>query len=207
MVSKWSIWRHFGEAEKQVYFAKQDICCRLSQVADENSRKLMFRPSMKMMPRVLGGYDSCLDDYAKIYYNRADVQKALHVSDGQHLKSWSICNNTIFEKWIYSSPSVLPIYKKLMAAGLRIWVYSGDTDGRVPVLSTRYIIGALGLPITNSWRPWYHQKEVSGWLQEYKGLTYATFRGAGHAVPIFKPQESLAFFASFLAGVSPPLEQ
>ncbi|KAL5710242.1 Serine carboxypeptidase-like 31 [Ranunculus cassubicifolius] len=76
-----------------------------------------------MMPRVLGGYDSCLDDYAKIYYNRADVQKALHVSDGQHLKSWSICNNTIFEKWIYSSPSVLPIYKKLMAAGLRIWVY------------------------------------------------------------------------------------
>lgn len=37
---------------------------------------------------------------------------------------------------------------------------SGDTDGRVPVLSTRYSISALGLPITKAWTPWYHQKQV-----------------------------------------------
>lgn len=44
------------------------------------------------MPRILGGYDPCLDDYAKSYYNRDDVQKALHVStDSHHLKNWSIC--------------------------------------------------------------------------------------------------------------------
>lgn len=97
----------------------------------------------------------------------------------------------IFDKWSDSKPSVLPIYKKLITTGLRIWVYrykfpsyrilfyrdcddkifinlmvflcgwlSGDTDGRVPVLSTRYSLSALGLPITKAWRPWYHQKEV-----------------------------------------------
>ena len=43
------------------------------------------------MPRILGGYDPCLDNYAKNFYNRPDVQKALHVSDGFHLKNWSIC--------------------------------------------------------------------------------------------------------------------
>ena len=49
---------------------------------------------------------------------------------------------------------------------------------------------------------WY-LVQVSGWFQEYKGLTFATFRGAGHAVPTFKPSESLAFFSAFLLGEPP----
>lgn len=43
------------------------------------------------MPRIMGGYDPCLDNYAKAFYNRLDVQKALHVSDGHLLRNWSIC--------------------------------------------------------------------------------------------------------------------
>ncbi|XP_048592164.1 serine carboxypeptidase-like 32 [Brassica napus] len=159
----------------------------------------------KMMPRMMGGYDPCLDDYTKVFYNRADVQKALHASDGIHLKNWSICNDDIFDNWTDSKPSVLPIYKKLIAGGFRIWVYSGDTDGRVPVLGTRYCINKLALPIKTSWTPWYHEKQVSGWLQEYEGLTFGTFKGAGHDVPSFKPSESLAFFSAFLKGVLPAL--
>ncbi|KAL5986961.1 hypothetical protein ACLOJK_015296 [Asimina triloba] len=49
------------------------------------------KPFSNMMPRIMGGYDPCLDNYAKVYYNRAEVQMALHVSDGYHLKNWSIC--------------------------------------------------------------------------------------------------------------------
>lgn len=40
-----------------------------------------------------------------------------------------------------------------------VWL-SGDTDGRVPVLSTRYSLSSLGLPIKRAWRPWYHNKQV-----------------------------------------------
>lgn len=43
------------------------------------------------MPRIMSGYDPCLDDYARAFYNRPDVQKALHVSDGVRLRNWSIC--------------------------------------------------------------------------------------------------------------------
>lgn len=120
------------------------------------------------MPRILGGYDPCLDNYTSYYYNRADVQKALHVSDGHRLRNWKICkyynlmctmvslcsllcciviacgfhhlplnerqmqmilydpcccSMTIFDGWSDSKESILPIYKKLIAAGLRIWVY------------------------------------------------------------------------------------
>lgn len=46
--------------------------------------------------------------------------------------------------------------------------------------------------------------KVGGWFQEYAGLTFATVRGAGHAVPIFKPSDSLALFTSFLLGETLP---
>ncbi|KAJ6377120.1 hypothetical protein OIU76_026149 [Salix suchowensis] len=146
--------------EIDIYSLYTSVCIGDSASSDDKFTQIMFRRSSKMMPRIMGGYDPCLDEYAKAFYNRPDVQQALHVSDGQHLKNWSICNTKIFVEWLESKPSVLPIYKKLIAAGLRIWVYSGDTDGRVPVLSTRYSLSSLGLPITKTWRPWYHQKEV-----------------------------------------------
>ncbi|CAL5344927.1 unnamed protein product [Camellia sinensis] len=226
--------------EIDIYSLYTSVCIGNSTSSggsERTSLQVMFRSTSKMMPRIMGGYDPCLDEYATTYYNRPDVQKALHVSNGDHLKNWSICK--------HSKESVLPIYKKLIAAGLRIWEgvigscwwrevmdeggcrrwwqkvvvdgrrwwqkvvvhLCGDTDGRVPVLSTRYSLSSLGLPITRAWRPWYHKKQVGGWLQEYEGLTFATFRGAGHAVPIFKPSESLAFFSSFLRGESPPFKR
>ncbi|CAN8311970.1 unnamed protein product [Cochlearia groenlandica] len=202
-----------AEVQKQydeidIYSLYTSVCIGDSARAsyfDSTLYKTNSHISSKRVPaRRLGGYDPCLDDYARIFYNRADVQKALHASDGVNLKNWSICNMEIFHNWTYLKPSVLPIYEKLIAGGLRIWVYSGDTDGRVPVLATRYSLSALDLPIKTAWRPWYHEKQVSGWVQEYEGLTFATFRGAGHAVPCFKPSSSLAFFSAFLTGVPPP---
>ncbi|CAJ2678472.1 unnamed protein product [Trifolium pratense] len=194
--------------EIDIYSLYTSVCfastARSNGQTMQTSTKRSSKSSSKMMPRMMGGYDPCLDDYAKAFYNRPDVQKALHASDGHNLKNWSICNNKIFNDWADSKPSVIPIYKKLISAGLRIWVYSGDTDGRVPVLSTRYSLSTLALPVTKPWRPWYHENEVSGWYEEYQGLTFATFRGAGHAVPCFKPSNSLAFFTSFLHGESPP---
>ncbi|KAF3451529.1 hypothetical protein FNV43_RR07624 [Rhamnella rubrinervis] len=192
--------------EIDIYSLYTSVCLGDSASSPNDLLQAMMKRSTSttMMPRIMGGYDPCLDGYAKAFYNRKDVQKALHVSNGLELKNWSICNYTMFEKWSYTKSSVLPIYKKLIAGGLRIWVYSGDTDGRVPVLSTRYSLNSLGLKITKPWRPWYHQKQVSGWVQEYEGLTFATFRGAGHAVPCFKPDNTLAFFAAFLQGVPPP---
>ncbi|KAK6917496.1 Peptidase S10, serine carboxypeptidase [Dillenia turbinata] len=199
------ILRQYSEID--IYSLYTSVCTDTSDDSDDKSTLVAFRHNSKMMPRIMGGYDPCLDEYTKKFYNRPDVQKALHVSDGQDIKNWTICNLHIFRGWTDSKASVLPIYKKLIAAGLRIWVYSGDTDGRVPVLSTRYSLNSLGLTITRAWRPWYHQKQVGGWFQEYEGLTFATFRGAGHAVPVFKPSESLVFFSSFLRGESPPFSK
>lgn len=39
--------------------------------------------------------------------------------------------------------------------------YSGDADGRVPVIGTRYCIEALGLPLKIPWTSWFHKHQVS----------------------------------------------
>ncbi|KAL6562149.1 Serine carboxypeptidase-like 31 [Orobanche gracilis] len=185
------VYRQYNEID--VYSLYTPTCIRSS---DNKSSPITAPTSPGFM-----AYDPCLDDYVESYYNRLDVQKALHVSDGTTLRNWSICNSTLFDSWYDSKPSMIPIYQKLIDADLRI---CGDTDGRVPVLSTRYSLSLIKLPITTAWRPWYYKKQVAGWIEEYNGITFVTVKGAGHAVPTFKPEESLALFASFLAGKTLP---
>ncbi|KAG1362832.1 putative Peptidase S10 [Cocos nucifera] len=76
---------------------------------------------------------------------------------------------------------------------------TGDTDGRVPVTSTRYTLNKLGLKTVHEWSPWYHHKQVGGWTIIYEGLTFVTIRGAGHEVPTFAPGQALQLLAQFLA--------
>jgi len=42
--------------------------------------------------------------------------------------------------------------------------------------------------------------KVGGWTEVYEGVTFATVRGAGHEVPLFKPRAALQLFTSFLTG-------
>ncbi|GJN35698.1 hypothetical protein PR202_gb24498 [Eleusine coracana subsp. coracana] len=89
--------------------------------------------------------------------------------------------DTINFNWRDAPRSMLPIYKELISAGLRIWVFSGDTDQIIPLTATRYSINALGLPTTTNWYPWYDREQVGGWSQVYKGLTLMTAAAAsGH---------------------------
>lgn len=62
--------------------------------------------------------------------------------------------------WADAPSSILPILKKLVDGGLRIWVFSGDTDGRIPVTATRLTLTKLGLNIIQDWTPWYTNKQV-----------------------------------------------
>ncbi|XP_002448207.1 serine carboxypeptidase-like 35 [Sorghum bicolor] len=174
----------------------------------------------RLMKRVPAGYDPCTEAYVTNYFNRGDVQRALHANRTRLPYPYSPCSEVI-RKWNDSPATVLPILKKLMAAGLRVWVYSGDTDGRVPVTSTRYSINTMGLRRRQraaasaggvggaaewgGWRAWYYRQQVAGWAVEYEeGLTLVTVRGAGHQVPLFAPDRSLAMLYHFLRGQALP---
>ncbi|KAK6160532.1 hypothetical protein DH2020_003913 [Rehmannia glutinosa] len=152
----------------------------------------------RLMWPLSGGYDPCASYYTEAYFNRPDVQHALHANVTKIPYPWTHCSDTI-ETWNDSARSILPIIRKLIAAGQRIWVFSGDTDGRVPVTATRYSLRKLGLNIKRDWTPWYtYNKQVGGWSVEYEGLTFVTVRGAGHQVPTFKPKQALQLLKHFL---------
>ncbi|KAL0004887.1 hypothetical protein SO802_012448 [Lithocarpus litseifolius] len=171
-------------------------------------------PKLVVAPRLItqhnlwhelpSGYDPCTEDYVEKYFNREDVQRALHANVTKLPYPYTTCSGVI-SGWNDSADTVLPIIRKLLNAGLRIWIYSGDTDGRVPVTSTRFSVNKLGLKIKEEWRAWFHKTQVAGWVQTYEGgLTLATVRGAGHQVPVFAPHQSLSLFTHFLSSKTLP---
>eukprot|EP01018_Ginkgo_biloba_P005825 Gb_29794 [translate_table: standard] len=155
--------------------------------------------------RLFGEYDPCTERYSEIYFNQPEVQKALHANVTGIPYRWKTCSVLLNEHWRDSSTSVLPIYQELIKAGLRIWMFSGDTDAVIPVTSTRYSINALRLPTITPWHPWYDNGQVGGWTQVYKGLTFVTVRGAGHEVPLHQPRKAFILFKSFLEGKPMPV--
>ncbi|KAK2995910.1 hypothetical protein RJ640_000603 [Escallonia rubra] len=75
-----------------------------------------------------------------------------------------VCSDIVRGGWTDSPKSMLPIFKELIAAGLRIWVYSGDTDAVLPLTATRYSINALQLKTINQWYAWYDKQQVCCYL-------------------------------------------
>ncbi|XBI63596.1 hypothetical protein VPH35_043974 [Triticum aestivum] len=160
--------------------------------------------SRSMRPRY-NSYDPCLDNYAAEYLNRRDVQDALHANTtGSIPYAWIACSDPLFEHWKDSPASTLPVIKRMVDAGLRVWVYSGDTDARVPVSSTRQALRKLGLKTLKQWREWFTSDQVGGYQVDYDGLTFVTIRGAGHMVPTVTPVQARQLFAHFLAGKELP---
>lgn len=197
--------RNFAKtySEIDIYSLYTPVC--VSQL-DKNLRRLVSGPKAlsihDLWHQLPSGYDPCTEDYAEQYFNREDVQRALHANTTKISYPWTLCSEVI--DWNDSTSSVLPIYKKLIKGGLRIWVYSGDTDGRVPVTSTRYSLNALGLKIKEEWSAWFCSQQVGGWTIGYEGLKFLTVRGAGHQVPSFTPKRALSVFKHFLSGMPLP---
>ncbi|XVF66998.1 hypothetical protein PTKIN_Ptkin10aG0085000 [Pterospermum kingtungense] len=197
----------FMEAYSDIdmYSIYSPICLRSSP---RTYSKLLVAPRLlnqyDIWHKLPSGYDPCTEDYVEKYFNRKDVQTALHANLTKLPYPYTTCSDAIKE-WNDSPNSMLPTIQKLLNAGLRIWIYSGDTDGRVPVTSTRYSINKMGLKAKEEWRAWFHKNQVGGWVETYEGgLTFATVRGAGHQVPIFAPDQSLSLFTHFLSANTLP---
>ncbi|KAH9676766.1 serine carboxypeptidase-like 25 [Citrus sinensis] len=192
--------QEFGNIDQYNIYAAPCNNSDGSAAATRHLMRLPHRPHNYKTLRRISGYDPCTEKYAEIYYNRPDVQKALHANKTKIPYKWTACSEVLNRNWNDTDVSVLPIYRKMIAGGLRVWVFSGDVDSVVPVTATRYSLAQLKLTTKIPWYPWYVKKQVGGWTEVYEGLTFATVRGAGHEVPLFKPRAALQLFKSFLRG-------
>ncbi|KAK6928798.1 Peptidase S10, serine carboxypeptidase [Dillenia turbinata] len=149
-------------------------------------------------------FDPCSDNYVIAYMNSPDVQVAFHANVTKLHHDWQPCSEVI-KSWDDSPSTMIPLLREFMANGLRVWIFSGDMDGRIPVTSTLNSIKEMNLSVKTSWRPWFVGGEVGGYTEVYKGdLTFATVRGAGHQVPSYQPLRALSLVMYFLNGTSLP---
>ncbi|PSS09967.1 Serine carboxypeptidase-like, partial [Actinidia chinensis var. chinensis] len=107
-------------------------------------------------------FDPCSDYYVHAYLNIPEVQKALHANVTKLSYDWEPCSEVI-KYWDDSPSTILPLLQELMENGLRVWIFSGDIDGRIPVTSTKYSINKMKLPVKTAWHPWMVNGEVGGY--------------------------------------------
>lgn len=132
------------------------------------------------------------------YLNNAPVQKAFHIDPS--ITSWDFCANLDYQDdFVHGSYYTYP---NLINAGLNILIYSGDTDGAVPLIGTRNWIRNLNLQILEPYRSWYTDEQVAGYTILYSGLRLVTVKGAGHMVPQDKPAQAHQMLMSWLTGSS-----
>ena len=141
----------------------------------------------------------CFDDtIIENYFNREDVQAALHV---EAKRPWTVCSDEVWERYESPDKGSIWVYPTLIKEGIRILIYNGDTDAVVPFNGNQIWIKNLKLEIEKPWRQWraYNDQEnISGYVTKYKGLTFCTIKGTGHMAPQWKPKESFYMFSKFL---------
>nr|GEZ14572.1 serine carboxypeptidase II-3-like [Tanacetum cinerariifolium] len=155
-------------------------------------------PSANSTPSI-SSFDPCSRTYIRGYLNTPAVQQSLHAKPCD----WEHCKWCLLDDWKDMPFTVLPVIKDLMTSGIRVWMYSGDTDAKCSVTSTKLSINKLKPLVKTPWYPWMYEGEVGGYVVEYQNLTFVTIRGAGHTVPSYQPGRAFEVYASFLEGTLP----
>lgn len=146
-----------------------------------------YTPWAKHVLKSEEGPHHLLGDGASDYLNRADVRKTLHAKD--EIKAWEACAGG---DWTYNLnvKGSVWIYPTLIEAGVRVLIYSGDTDGAVPTYGSEQWINSLNLKTKSAYREWSINKgETAGFFKEYEGLDLCIVHGTGHMAPQWKKPE------------------
>ena len=136
------------------------------------------------------------------FLNKEENQKKLHVDP--ELKQWFYCHPVVYQK--YKDEETISLYEPfLFKNNLRVWHFSGDSDGCLPTIGTmKWIKEILKLEVKETWRQWHCDNQVAGFLQGYeKNFALISFKGAGHKVPSDKRKEMFLALQGFLKGELP----
>ena len=162
-------------------------------------KKNLFKNGKNKENKKLKEAPPCIDDSAMVnYFNRDDVKSALHVNMDI---TWDLCSSEVGYRYNRLDKGSIWTYPTLLSSGIRILIFSGDTDMAVPFSGNQAWINNLKLEIEKPWRQWRafdDPDNVSGYVINYKGLTFCTIKGTGHMAPQWKPKEAYYMFSKFI---------
>ncbi|KAL6777510.1 hypothetical protein ACKKBF_B21775 [Auxenochlorella protothecoides x Auxenochlorella symbiontica] len=164
------------------------------------------RLAARLEQHMLGHTPRCLDQREMwAFCNDERVRHAMHAAPISHIGAFDECTNGDRIEYTSEHDSMLGVHAELVRRGMRALAYSGDHDMIIPHTSTEAWTAGLGLRLERGWAPWRADGgQVGGFAVHYRGLVYATVRGAGHAVPESRPREALALFTRFVRGRGAP---
>ena len=175
---------------------------------------------------------ACLTSSMEVYFGRNETLRAFGIPLDNN---FIVLDNGIGMNYTINAPFVGPIYERAVAAGLRVLVYEGDSDASglqtlpmedvwVPFFGNGSGVWTpagrldrtdphgrpLGLPLTQSWRPFgvlpAGRRVQGGYVMEWAGgqVQFVSIRGAGHLAPHYRPSASFTMMSAFQAGTSLP---
>ncbi|PWA35889.1 peptidase S10, serine carboxypeptidase, Alpha/Beta hydrolase fold protein [Artemisia annua] len=185
-------------------------------------------PSKTLCANALQRVDEeAAEKYLKYWANNKEVQKALYVREGTvemfektnetihyDLKkndtivySYDIFSSIIYHQQLLTKNcQVLILSEKLHLTYSKDLNDSGDHDMNFPYVGTEKWIRSLNLPVASPWNPWLVNDQVAGYRVTYTkdrySLLYATVKGAGHSIPLYKPEETWVILDQWLASTS-----
>eukprot|EP01065_Artemidia_motanka_P043730 TRINITY_DN6110_c0_g1_i1.p2 TRINITY_DN6110_c0_g1~~TRINITY_DN6110_c0_g1_i1.p2 ORF type:complete len:514 (+),score=175.51 TRINITY_DN6110_c0_g1_i1:61-1602(+) len=151
-----------------------------------------------------GGGAPCPVDAMEKWVARKEVRDALGVQNNTNFLN---CDNAQCFNYTEDQPQVTTIYSKALKAGLRVLIYEGDSDASG--LETAPVEDVFvpyfkqeGYNQTRSWRPWTTDgaQRMGGYVIEWENrkVQFVSIRGAGHLVPLNKPETSATMLQKFL---------
>jgi len=148
-------------------------------------------------------YGPCNGDHLQSYLSRADVASAIHAD---YNPLWAQCNPIIIYPTPPTMPGVLPLYNRFFnETTWDIMIFSGDADTIVNFIQTEKIVISMNRTVKSWFMPWNYpdvynatNTQLGGWYVKYDRVSWASVKGAGHAVPNYKPAEGYELFLSFL---------
>lgn len=149
----------------------------------------------------LGGISNCVPGNAMtLYLNTPSVRSALHINTG--LGAWEECADLDYFSGANASYF---LYPGLVNSGIRINIYSGDTDSCVPTEGTikwiNNLVTSLSLKQVVAWGEWMLNGQVGGFYERYStNFRFNTIRGTGHMSVQWKRPEGFQMFQAFLNG-------
>ncbi|KAJ3050807.1 Cell death protease [Rhizophlyctis rosea] len=137
----------------------------------------------------------------KIYLQRDDVVKALHVEKKR--SKWEECNTPVL--WALSGDGSIPSYKLLpeLLQRIQVLLFSGAQDLICNWYGTQAMIdelawnGAVGMQNTTKF-DWYLEDRMIGTYQSARNLSFAIFKNGSHMVPVDEPAAALEMWNRFI---------
>ncbi|PWA56687.1 peptidase S10, serine carboxypeptidase, Alpha/Beta hydrolase fold protein [Artemisia annua] len=149
-------------------------------------------------------------EFSNTWANKKSVRQALHIRKGT-VENFQFSNSSIsdlpgdshsiyYTHDIYSS---LAYHRQLLTKECQALIINGDHDMTFPYVGTQKWIKSLKLRVETPWKPWFVHNQVAGYEKTYSkakySMKYATIKGAGHSVALYKPEEAMVILETWLA--------